>query len=71
MYAGKLDMLHNSRNKSMVAVADRICFTFRCMIQETVDQNRTVRCYTYCCFHVSFHAFIGSYTTSMPRPPST
>ena len=38
MYAGKLDMFHNRRNKCMITVADRICLTLGCMTQETVDQ---------------------------------
>lgn len=57
MYSRKLDMFHNRRNKRMCAVADRVCFTFCCMSEETVDQNRTVRCHTDCCFHISYHAF--------------
>ena len=43
--------------KCMCAVADRVCFTFCCMTEETVDQNRTVRCHTDCCRHISYHAF--------------
>ena len=57
MYTGKLDMLHNSRYVSMFAVADRICLALHCMTQETVDQDRTVRCHTFCCFHVNFQIF--------------
>ena len=57
MYTGKLDMFHNRRNKCMIAVADRICLTLGCMAQETVDQDRAIRCHTFCCFHIDSQIF--------------
>ena len=36
-----------------MASADRIRLALHCMAQETVDQNRTVRCNSLCRFHVN------------------
>ena len=57
----QLDMLHHRRNKGMGAVTDGVSFTFQGMIQEPVDQDRTVRCYSHGCCHISFHTFIVIY----------
>ena len=54
----QLDMLHNCRNKYVLAIADRICFTLGCMMQETVNQDRTVRSYADSCSHIEGHRFI-------------
>ena len=70
VYACKLDMLHNSRNKGMCAVTDGICFTFHCVIQEAVNQNGSVGVTPTAAF-MYFVRFSGSYTTSIPRPPRT
>lgn len=40
--AGQLDVLHHSRNEYILAVADGVGLTLSRMVQETVDQNRTV-----------------------------
>ena len=61
MYSGKFDMLHNCRNKCMISVADSIGFTFQGMVQETVDQYRTVRRHAYSSFHITFHTLIVVY----------
>ena len=58
MHACQLNMLHNCRNKSMNPIADCIGFTLGRMHQETVDQNRTIRCYADGRFHISDHAFL-------------
>ena len=58
MYTCKLDMLHNRRYKCVSSIADRIRLTLQCMIQETVNQDWTVRCYTNCCLHVVSHCHI-------------
>ena len=34
----QLDVLHNCRNKYVLAITDRICFTLGCMMQETVNR---------------------------------
>ena len=54
----QLDMLHNSRNKYVLAIADSICLTLGCMMQETVNQDRTIRSYTDSCSHIEGHRFI-------------
>ena len=41
MDTSQLDMLHNRRNEYMLAITDCIRFTFHCMIQESVDQDRS------------------------------
>ena len=43
MYAGKLDMLHNRWNECVGSVADRVCLALEGVVQEPVDQDRTVR----------------------------
>ena len=58
MYAGKLDMLHNRWNECVGSVADRVCFALEGVVQEPVDQDRTVRRYANGSLHVSFHAFV-------------
>ena len=57
MHAGQLDVLHNRRNESVGAVADGVRLTFHGMIQETVDENRTIRCHSNSSFHVANHSF--------------
>ena len=57
MYAGKLDVFHDSRNECVRSVTDRICLALQRMIQEAVDQNRTIRCHAYGSVHISCHAF--------------
>ena len=61
VYTGKLNVLHNSRYKCMISVADRICLTFQCVVQETVNQDRTIRSYADSGFHVSFQTFVIVY----------
>ena len=56
MNAGKLDVLHDCRNICMCSVGDRICLTLQSMIQETVDQDRTIRCYADSRIHVLGHS---------------
>ena len=58
MYAGQLNMLHYCRDKGVSAVTDGICLTFHGMIQETVDQDRTIRSYTDSSLHIAGHALI-------------
>ena len=58
MYTGQLNMLHYCRNKGIGAVADGIGLTFHGMIQETVDQDRTIRSYTDSGLHIADHAFV-------------
>ncbi|CDD34980.1 putative uncharacterized protein [Roseburia sp. CAG:309] len=57
MYSCQLNMLHNSRYKSMFAICDRICLAFHRVTKETVDQDWTVRCHAYGCCHILFQAF--------------
>ena len=58
VYACKLNMLHNSRYKAMCAVGNSVCFTFCCVIKETIDQNRSVRCYANSCRHINTHHLV-------------
>ena len=58
MNTGQFNMLHNSRYKGMCTIADGICLTFCSMIQETVNQDWSVRCHTYCSCHIADHALI-------------
>ena len=51
-------MLHNRRYKCVGSIAYRVRLTLQCMIQETVNQDWTVRCYTNCCLHVVSHCHI-------------
>ena len=57
VYACKLDMLHNGRNEGMCAITDSICFTFHCVIQETVNQNGSVGGYANSGIHVFCQIF--------------
>ena len=57
MNTGKLNMFHNRRNKCMRTVTDRIRLTLSCMIEETVNKDRSVRCHTDSGLHISDHAF--------------
>ena len=54
----QLDMLHDSRHKGMFSVTDGIRLTLQGIVEETVNQDRAVRCHTNRCFHVIFHGFI-------------
>ena len=48
----QLNVLHNSRNKYVLAVADSVCLTLGRMVKETVNQNRAIRCHAYCLLHI-------------------
>ena len=54
----QLDMLHNRRNEYMLTIAYCVRFTLGCMMQESVNQDRSVRCYTHCLLHVEGQRFI-------------
>ena len=58
MNARKLDMLHNRRDKCMCTVGDGVCLALKRMVQETVNQNRTVRRYADCRVHVFGHLVV-------------
>ena len=58
MNTSQLNMLHNSRYKGMCTIADGICLTFCSMIQETVNQDWSVRRHTNCSCHIAGHALI-------------
>ena len=51
-------MLHDSRNKYILAITYSICLTLCCMMQETIDKYRSVRCDTYSLSHVEVHLLI-------------
>ena len=57
----QLDVLHNSRNEYVLAVADSICLTLGRMVEETVNQNRAVRSHAYCLLHVEGHSVVVVY----------
>ena len=54
----QLDMFHHGRDERMRAVADGIRLALQRMVQESVDQDRTVRRHAHGCLHVFCHAFI-------------
>ena len=58
MDTGKLDVFHYSRYKHILSVADGIRLTLCRMVQETVNQNRTVRSNAYGFLHIICQSFI-------------
>ncbi len=58
MNSGQLNMFHNRRNKHMFSITDGICFAFRRMMQEPVDQNRTVRRHAHGLLHIEGQGFV-------------
>ena len=56
MNAGQLNMLHDSRYKGVGSVTDGICLTLHRVMQETVNQNRTIRSHSYRCTHIFLQA---------------
>ena len=64
MNSCQLYVLHNSRNKSVRAVADGIRFTFQSVVQKTVDEDGAVGSDAYRGFHVVCHARIVIYTST-------
>ena len=48
----KLDVLHDSWNIAVGAVRDRICLTLSSVVQETVDEDRSVGCNADCRIHI-------------------
>ena len=48
----QLDVLHNCRYICVGTVADRVGLALQRVIQETVDQNRTIRCHANRCLHI-------------------
>ena len=58
MHACKLDMLHNSRHKAICSVGNSVCLALCCVVQETVDKDRSVGSYANCCGHINSHHFV-------------
>ena len=58
MNACKLDMLHNSGNKAVLAVRDSVSLTLCCVVEETVDEYRSVGGNADCRRHIDLHHFI-------------
>ena len=61
MNSGKLDVLHNGRNKCVSSVAYGICLTLKGVIQESVYKYRSVRCDTNGSSHISVKALVIVY----------
>ena len=59
--ACKLNVLHYGRNKGMRSVADGICLTLCCMVEESVDQDRSVGCYANGCIHIAREVHVVIY----------
>ena len=58
MYAGKFNMLHNGRHIGVGAVRDGIRLALKRMIQEAVDQDRSIRCHADSRVHIFCHGVI-------------
>ena len=58
MYAGQLNVLHDRRNKRVCSVADGVSLTFRGVVQEPVDEYRTVGGHADSSVHIACHALI-------------
>ncbi len=61
VYACKFNVFHNCGDKCVGAVTDRVSLAFQGMVQETVDQDWTVRGHTDGSIHVVFHALVIIY----------
>ena len=58
MDSGQLDVFHHRRHKGVGTVADRIRLAFQSMIQETVNENRTIRRHAHSRIHILSHALV-------------
>ena len=56
--SGKLDVLHNCRNIAVCTIGDSVCLTLCSVVQETVDEDRSVRCNADSCIHVDSHHLV-------------
>ena len=61
MDAGQLDVLHHSRYEYVLSIRNGIGFAFGCVVQESVDQDRAIRCDADGCLHVAFHLLVIVY----------
>ena len=57
MHSRQFYVLHNRRHKGMGSVADGIGLALCGMVQETVDENGTVRGHAHSSIHILGHAF--------------
>ena len=58
VYAGKLDVLHNSGNEAVLAVGDGVCLALGSVVQEAVYKDRSVGSYANSGGHVDLHHLI-------------
>ena len=56
--ACELNVLHDGGNIGVLTVADRVCLALHSVVEESVDQDRTVRCNADSREHVVFHRII-------------
>ena len=58
MHSSKFNMFHDCRHKGIAAVTDGVGFTFQSVVQETIDQDRTIWRHSDSGFHIFCHTLI-------------
>ena len=59
---GKFHVFHHGRDVNVFAIAQSVGFAFQSVVEEAVDEERTVRCNAYSLFYIfRKHFFIVDY----------